>query len=91
MQNFDIIKTRACIQAFRKWKGLRLELAQYVRDNKISQEDFRLLGIYEWQNVYDRALDICLHIYHHISRHKETLGRKRIWENNYNRRNADKR
>ena len=40
MQNFDIIKTRAGIQAFRKWKGLRLELAQYVRDNKISQERF---------------------------------------------------
>lgn len=77
MQNFDIIKTRAGIQAFLKWKGLRLELAQYVRDNKISQEDFRLLGIYEWQNVHDRALDICLHIYHHYKQAQRNSGKKK--------------
>ena len=77
MQNFDIIKTRAGIQAFRKWKGLRLELAQYVRDNKISQEDFRLLGIYEWHNLYYRALYICLHFYHHYKQAQRNSGNKK--------------
>lgn len=45
------------MQPLRKWAGLRLELAEYVRDNNIPENDFRFLGIYEWQNVYDRLLE----------------------------------
>lgn len=45
------------MQALHKWNGLRLEIAQYCRDNQISQEDFRFLGIYEWRNVYDKVLE----------------------------------
>lgn len=45
------------MQALHKWKGLRLEIAEYCRDNQISQDDFRFLGIYEWQNVYNKVLD----------------------------------
>ena len=45
------------MQLFHGWKGLQLELAEYMRDNKISEEKFRFLGIYEWQNVYDKVLE----------------------------------
>lgn len=45
------------MQEFRKWKGLRLEIAEYCRDNQISKEDFRLLDMYEWKNVYDKLLE----------------------------------
>lgn len=45
------------MQALHKWDGLRLEIAEYCRDNQISEEDFRFLGIYEWQNVYDKVLE----------------------------------
>ena len=41
------------MQLFHDRKGLRLELAEYVRDNNISEDEFRFLGIYEWQDVYD--------------------------------------
>ena len=44
------------MQLFHDWKGLRLEIAEYVRDNNISEDEFRFLGIYEWQDVYDRML-----------------------------------
>lgn len=45
------------MQELHKWKGLRLEIAEYCRDNQILKEDFRFLGIYEWQNVYDKVLE----------------------------------
>ncbi len=45
------------MQALHKWNGIRLEIAEYCRDNQISIEDFRFLGIYEWQNVYDKVLE----------------------------------
>jgi hypothetical protein len=44
------------MQAYKKWAGLRLEVIQYCKEKGISESDFRLLGIYEWQNVYDRLL-----------------------------------
>ena len=43
------------MQIYSKWKGVRLEVANYCKDN-ISKEDFRFLGIYEWQNVYENVL-----------------------------------
>lgn len=45
------------MQALHKWTGLRLELAEYVRDHNILEDKFRFLGIYEWKNVYDRMLE----------------------------------
>ncbi len=45
------------MQELHKWNGLRLEIAEYCRENHISQDDFRFLGIYEWQNVYDKVLE----------------------------------
>lgn len=45
------------MQELHKWSGLRLEIAEYCRDNRISEEDFRFLGIYEWRNVYDKVLE----------------------------------
>ena len=42
--------------AYKKWNGLRLEVAKYCQENKIYENDFRFLGIYEWQNVYERLL-----------------------------------
>lgn len=45
------------MQELHKWEGLRLEITEYCRDNQISQEYFRFLGIYEWQNVYDKVLE----------------------------------
>ena len=44
------------MQMYNKWKGLRLEITQYCQENNILENDFRFLGIYEWQNVYDRLL-----------------------------------
>ena len=44
------------MQMYNKWTGLRLEITQYCQENNISENDFRFLGIYEWQNVYDRLL-----------------------------------
>lgn len=38
------------------WTGLRRELAEYMTEHEISENDFRFLGIYEWQNVYDKVL-----------------------------------
>lgn len=45
------------MQALHKWNGVRLEIAKYCRDNLVSKEDFRFLGIYEWENVYDKVLE----------------------------------
>ena len=44
------------MQMYNKWTGLRLEITQYCQENNIFENDFRFLGIYEWQNVYDRLL-----------------------------------
>ena len=44
------------MKIFNKWTGLRLEITQYCQENNISANDFRFLGIYEWQNAYDRLL-----------------------------------
>ena len=46
------------MQAYKKWDGLRLEVAQYCRENRIPENDFRFLGMYEWQNVYNRLLNV---------------------------------
>lgn len=45
------------MQALHKWNGIRLEIAEYCRDNQIREEDFRFLGIYDWKNVYERVLE----------------------------------
>ena len=45
------------MQAYHKWKGLRLEVVQYCQENHISEKDFRLLGIHEWKNIYDSVLE----------------------------------
>ncbi len=45
------------MQKSHNWKGMRLEIAEYCRDNNISEQDFRLLDIYEWQNIYERVLE----------------------------------
>ena len=39
-----------------KWTDLRLELSQFCKENNISENDFRFLGIYEWENVYKNML-----------------------------------
>lgn len=39
------------------WGAVREDIAWYCRDNHISDEDFRFLGIYEWQNVYEKMLE----------------------------------
>ena len=45
------------MQIYHKWTGLRLEVAEYITKNNISEEDFRFLGIYEWQDIYDKVLE----------------------------------
>lgn len=40
-----------------KWNGFRREVAEYLNENQISENEFRFLGIYEWQNVYGRVLE----------------------------------
>ncbi len=45
------------MQELLRWKGVRLEIAEYCRDNHISEEDVRLLNMYEWQNVYNKVLE----------------------------------
>jgi len=40
-----------------KWIGLRSEVIEYCQENKISEDDFRFLGIYEWENVYSKVLE----------------------------------
>ncbi|MBP3460375.1 MAG: hypothetical protein J6K58_14290 [Lachnospiraceae bacterium] len=45
------------MQIYRKWTGLRLEIVEYCKSNKISENDFRFLDVYEWQNVYDKVLE----------------------------------
>ncbi len=32
------------MQESHKWSGLRLEIAEYCRDNRISEEDFQFLN-----------------------------------------------
>jgi hypothetical protein len=51
------IQGECIMQALHKWDGLRLEIEQYCQENRISKDDFRFLGIYEWQNVYDKVLE----------------------------------
>ena len=45
------------MQINHKWNGLRLEVAEYIAENNISKEDFEFLGIYEWQNIYNKVLE----------------------------------
>lgn len=45
------------MQEYHKWSGLRLEIVKYCQKNHISENDFRLLGIYEWEGVYDSVLE----------------------------------
>lgn len=40
-----------------KWTSLRLEVVEYISKNKISEKDFRFLGIYEWQNIYHKIVN----------------------------------
>lgn len=44
------------MQIYHKWKGLRLEIAEYSKKQNIPENNFRFLGIYEWQNIYDKVL-----------------------------------
>ena len=46
------------MQLFTKWKGLRLDVVKYCGDNNISEDNFRFLDIYEWENVYDKVLSV---------------------------------
>lgn len=39
------------------WSGFRRELAGYIKENQIPENEFRFLGVYEWQNVYKRVLE----------------------------------
>ena len=39
------------------WNGLRLDVVEYCKHHHISEQDFRFLGIHEWQNVYDKVLE----------------------------------
>lgn len=45
------------MQIEHKWTGLRLEIVEYIKKNKISEKDFRFLGIYEWQNIYHKVVE----------------------------------
>lgn len=40
-----------------KWTGFRREVAEYMTEHKISENDFRFLGMYEWQNIYNQVLE----------------------------------
>lgn len=40
-----------------KWTGLRLEIVEYMAQHNILENNFRFLGIYEWQNVYNKVLE----------------------------------
>lgn len=40
-----------------KWNDCRADISQYCRENKISREDFHFLGVYQWQNVYEKVLE----------------------------------
>lgn len=44
------------MQFYNKWNGTRLEIARYLKENNIPEDIFRFLGIYEWQNVYNKVL-----------------------------------
>ncbi len=39
------------------WTGFRREVAEYMAQHNIPEDDFRFLGIYEWQNVYGKVLE----------------------------------
>ena len=45
------------MQIYHKWKGLRLEITEYITQHCIPESNFRFLGIYEWKNIYDKVLD----------------------------------
>lgn len=45
------------MQTYHKWRGLRLEIAEYMTKHNIPENTFRFLGIYEWQNVYDKVVE----------------------------------
>lgn len=45
------------MQEYHRWDGLRFEIVEYCQQNHIAENDFRLLGIYEWKNVYDSVLE----------------------------------
>lgn len=40
-----------------RWTGIRLEISEYCRNHHIPENDFRFLGMTEWQNVYEKVLD----------------------------------
>ena len=41
----------------KQWQGARGEIAKYCRDNDIKKTFIRLLGITQWQNVYEKVLE----------------------------------
>ena len=45
------------MQVYHKWDGERLEVARYLKENEIPEDTFRFLGIYEWENVYNKVLE----------------------------------
>ena len=44
----------------RNWNGIRAAVAEYCKDNNISDSDFRFLNLFEWQNIYNNVLDTFL-------------------------------
>ena len=44
----------------RNWNGIRATVAEYCKDNNISDSDFRFLNLFEWQNIYNNVLDTFL-------------------------------
>lgn len=45
------------MQIYHKWRGLRLEITEYITQHRIPESNFRFLGIYEWKNIYDKVLE----------------------------------
>ena len=40
-----------------KWNGFRREVAEYMAEHQIPENEFRFLGIYEWQDIYNKVLN----------------------------------
>ena len=44
------------MQIYHEWRGLRLEVVEYCKENKISENDFKFMNIYKWKNIYDNVV-----------------------------------
>ncbi|MDE7367278.1 MAG: hypothetical protein K2N24_07980, partial [Lachnospiraceae bacterium] len=56
-ENTDGVEKRYKMQIYHKWRGLRLEITEYITQHRIPESNFRFLGIYEWKNIYDKVLE----------------------------------